>query len=603
MGPVSSEPGAERRTGLMKQPLDLELPVVAMGARPGDKSEKRELFTETTETVLVFENGCVIQLAAAVAVGQLVFLTNKETGEEIVTQVLRKRSHRPTDCYVELEFTEPAPDFWGQEFPDIEAPGKMDLSEGGDAATVSESEVTEEDTNQVVAPPDAAEVERLRKEVEALRAQLRAQTEAGESTPNQDKEAVPQQEEALGDLARIQQPSVSELASLKSLLGPKTPANELEAEEEKPAAPAQDVAKLGGTLKETSSAPTTISSEKIELMSPHEQAPAVSGPTPSAVPPAESTPAPTTVPAEEPSYPIRMQLPKAEGESARTSEFAADSAAITAAQDENLLPTPSLDFEQFPGVARQNTKLFSRGARRSLSGPIGALVAIVLLLVAAGIMTYRMGWLSDLGGNSSKAADNSHSAFPANAGSANSKPANTATTETAKPDVPESGTSVTHATGGNGEVPTANTASSTGRLENVGEHAATPVESRPVSKGNSRPVEKRNSKHTSTGHEVTATSQPVMPDDGPVVPPKLVRAIKSLSPPEALRGYISGKVTLDALVDETGHVISAIPISGPKALYKRAVDTAMQYEYLPATKGGKPVQAHAPVVIQFWYEP
>ena len=120
MGPVSSEPGAERRTGLLKQPLDLELPVVAMGARPGDKSEKRELFTETTETVLVFENGCVIQLAAAVAVGQLVFLTNKETGEEIVTQVLRKRSHRPTDCYVELEFTEPAPDFWRQEFPDIE---------------------------------------------------------------------------------------------------------------------------------------------------------------------------------------------------------------------------------------------------------------------------------------------------------------------------------------------------------------------------------------------------------------------------------------------------------------------------------------------------
>src|SRR5215471_2000631 len=177
MGPVSSEQGAERRLGLVKQPLDLELPVVAMGARPGDTSEKRELFTEDTQTVLVFENGCVIQLAAAVAVGQLVFLTNKGTGKEIVTQVLRKRSHRPTDCYVELEFTEPALDFWGQKFPDVETPLKVDVSEGSEAATVAESEVTEEDANQVVAPPEAAEVERLRKEVEALRAQLKAQTQ------------------------------------------------------------------------------------------------------------------------------------------------------------------------------------------------------------------------------------------------------------------------------------------------------------------------------------------------------------------------------------------------------------------------------------------
>lgn len=579
MGPVSSEPGTERRLGLVKQPLDLELPVVAMGARPGDTSEKRELFTESTETVLVFENGCVIQLSAAVAIGQLVFLTNKETGREIVTQVLRKRSHRPTSCYVELEFTEPAPGFWGQEFPEIETPLKMDVSEGSDVATVAESEVTEEDTNQVVAPPEAAEVERLRKEVEALRAQLRAQTQAGE--PKQDKEAGPQPQ-AAENLAGIQQPSGSELASLKSLLGPKTPASEQEPKEEKLAAPAQDV----------SSAPRTISPGKIELMSPHEQAPA------------GATPAPTVIPAQEPSYPIRMQLPKSEGESARTSEFAADSAAITQAQDEYLLPTPSLDFEQFPGVApRQSAKLFSRGARRSLGGPIGALVVVVLLLAAVGIMTYRMGWLSGLGGKSPTAADNSHSAFPANSGSANGKPATTATAETAKPDVPASETAMTAATSGNGEVPTG-TAGSTGTTEEASGHEATPVESKPVSKGNSKPVlDKRNSKPASKGHEATIASQPFTPDDGVIVPPKLVKAIKSLSPPEALRGYVSGKVTLDAVVDETGHVKSAIPLSGPKALHERAIETVKQYEYQPATRGGKPVQAHVQVAIQFWYEP
>src|SRR5215475_4082565 len=130
MGSVSSEQGAERRIESKKQPLDLELPVTATGARPGDQSAKRELFTETTETVLVFENGCVIELTAAVAVGQLLFLTNKESGREIVTQVIRKRDFKPTSCYVELEFTEPASGFWGAvEFPEIDA--KDDALKGG----------------------------------------------------------------------------------------------------------------------------------------------------------------------------------------------------------------------------------------------------------------------------------------------------------------------------------------------------------------------------------------------------------------------------------------------------------------------------------------
>src|SRR5215475_3110955 len=151
MGSVSSETGAPNRTGLIKQPLDLELPVVAVGARPGDQSEKRELFSEDTETVLVFENGCVIQLAAAVYVGQLVFLTNKQSGKEIVTQVLKKRSHRPTDCYVELEFTEPAPGFWGAEFPEFEAPMKKNSDEGSGVSAVAEAEITE-DTQSVPAP-------------------------------------------------------------------------------------------------------------------------------------------------------------------------------------------------------------------------------------------------------------------------------------------------------------------------------------------------------------------------------------------------------------------------------------------------------------------
>src|SRR5215470_15625057 len=214
MGPVSSEPGADSRAMTKSQPVALEVPVVATGARPGDQSEKRELFNEETETVLVLEHGAVIRLSAAVAVGQLVFLTNKQSGKEIVTQVLRKRSHRPTDCYVELEFTEPASGFWGMEFPEFETPPKANAGEGSDATTVAEAEVTEDDAQQSVPAPEAAEVERLRKEVEALKSQL--------------KSPSAQQEPSDG----MQQLSAGELETLKSLLGPKTKETEPEPKEE-----------------------------------------------------------------------------------------------------------------------------------------------------------------------------------------------------------------------------------------------------------------------------------------------------------------------------------------------------------------------------------
>src|SRR5215469_18856766 len=117
-----------------EEPVALETAVIATGARPGNPAAKRELFTEETQTVLVFERGAVIRLSAAVADGQLLFLTNKITGKEVVTQVIRKRSFRPTSCYVDLEFTEPCPGFWGIEFPESAAtsPAAAQLSEPED---------------------------------------------------------------------------------------------------------------------------------------------------------------------------------------------------------------------------------------------------------------------------------------------------------------------------------------------------------------------------------------------------------------------------------------------------------------------------------------
>jgi len=555
MGSVSSEQGAEVGAGTKKQPLPLEIPVVATGARPGDKAENRELFTEETETVLVFESGGVIRLSAAVAVGQLIFLTNKQTGKEVVAQVLRKRSYRPTACYVELDFTEPAAGFWGVELPTLEEAKSAGSSKSSAAADLAEAELTEEVGDGAAPPPDQAEVARLRNEVEALKQQMKPQGPATETERVEEMPVPPAPHAVIEQLTGMQQPSPSELAMLKTLLESKAPAKESDHVEEEKNAALNDV------------------------------------------PAAPELPATNQITEEATAYPIRMQLPKAGDASPRTAEFAADSAAIAAAHaDEHLLPKPSLDFEQFPGVKPSKQKLFSGTARRSLSGPIGAMVAIVLLVVAAGVGAYRLGWF----GGSDRT--NAETETKANLVPSSTSPSVATTNENPAgrgvAPMPERATEPPGTESKSGEAESAQPQPSPS-LAATGRHAAAIKESEShrntlASGGKRGTLTKASPKDTPT----TAVSQ-----EGVYVLPKLVKAIRSLSPPEALRAYASGVVTLDTTVDETGRVQSATPVSGPKALYKKAEETVKDYVYQPATRNGKPVPAHVEVKIQFWYEP
>src|SRR5262249_52108406 len=135
-----------------------------------------------TTTVLVFKEGAVIQLSAAVAVGQLLFLTEKRSKKEVVCQVVHKRSHRPTSCLVELEFTEPEENFWGVSFP-----AEADAAAVPPAAEAVEAEeTTEDDRSGPVDAPKSEDVAQLKDEVAALKAQLQALREKQSS---EDKEA------------------------------------------------------------------------------------------------------------------------------------------------------------------------------------------------------------------------------------------------------------------------------------------------------------------------------------------------------------------------------------------------------------------------------
>ncbi|MGH9743803.1 MAG: TonB family protein [Candidatus Acidiferrum sp.] len=115
---ISAPPGGRvEDTASRPQPVALEVPVSVNGARTVEGSDKREPFSETTKTVLVFGNGAVIRLGSPVAAGQLLFLTNEKTKKEVVCQVVKSKNYRNVSGYVELEFTEPVVGFWGMRFP------------------------------------------------------------------------------------------------------------------------------------------------------------------------------------------------------------------------------------------------------------------------------------------------------------------------------------------------------------------------------------------------------------------------------------------------------------------------------------------------------
>src|SRR5690242_13194860 len=70
-----------------------EVLVRVTGLQLGKPASLRELFTEESSSVLVHENGGVIQLSAGVTRGQLLLLANVESKAEVVAQV--KRTYQP----------------------------------------------------------------------------------------------------------------------------------------------------------------------------------------------------------------------------------------------------------------------------------------------------------------------------------------------------------------------------------------------------------------------------------------------------------------------------------------------------------------------------
>jgi len=92
----------------------LEVPVILKGAKGNGDAGNAELFSEEATTVLVFDNGAVLNLRSRLSVGQTIFIHNTQNGREVLCKVMEAPAEGETG-YTDLEFTTAEADFWSAE--------------------------------------------------------------------------------------------------------------------------------------------------------------------------------------------------------------------------------------------------------------------------------------------------------------------------------------------------------------------------------------------------------------------------------------------------------------------------------------------------------
>lgn len=525
----SASPAKSRRSSTPSSPktnpVALEVPVIATGARPGDNSGQRDLFTEETSTVLVFENGAVIRLSAAVADGQLLFLTHKESRREVVATVTRKRDFRPTNCYVEVEFSEPAPGFWGVEFCENREPLPATAQQKEAAELVQGSRIVSGKQSAPAPAPSAEEVENLKEEVEALREQLRSmQTHTATENSPQPKA-----------------PSVT------------------------PAPP-----------------PATAATREAFPKSPAGRAQA----------PAESSSLSSRV---APSLPVERE-------------------AATSSQ-ENPFPKPEIRVNRKKPAVERSAKPKPAPSGNLRPGVLRAgALSLVLLAGAAGAAWY-LNWIPWLK-PPKKPAVHAASSTPAPAASSAPQKTAVAATDSGKPAQAGGAAVLPSVVAPRDTVPPAaalGKPSDSTVLEpshsndpdvHVDEVAPRSVVNPASAKRVFPPSSDKTASISSQPHS-SVLSQPRF-QGGSAVPPKLIKSVRAVASPNALRYFDKSKtvtVTLDALVDTSGTVKSMKVLAGPASLHEAAMDALRQYRYAPARQKGKRVAAHVTVTIKFLFEP
>jgi TonB family protein len=623
--PVSAKP----------QPVAMEIPVTVNGASTVAGSEKREPFSETTQTVLVFGSGAVIRLAASVGPGQLLFVTNEKSKQEVVCQVVKTKQNGGAGGYVELKFTEATTDFWG-----IRAPGN---GNGGSSAI----------PGSIAGVP----VKSLEQKLADLKTATPAATQA--TPPPIVPPAAPTPAVATPPVAA---PPVTALNPL-SIPVPVAPVNEIPAA---PDVPAQPPASRVPTLSEF----LTHGSNGPELKAPEKPSPEKSGnrdaapvtvqlkekPVPvrtvpsqvsarddhkpslsaalgvsqSVAPGAASFDLSADLPTEEVKIPAWLEplarnashsenkpsedklaeakLPVVANAGAAENEEAPASATISSDIAQAVEAAPVLATEGRSPNFGTSLSLDSQTEGTASSGKgwkIGLAIA-TLLLAAAAIWYWYVNQPSKVsaGGNSTVAETNPES-LPAPSPNI--------------PRVSQPAASTANSTwpGGNNSALAKDTSTispydspaESAKKPVLGEvRLATPKITRNNQVEENGAAEPGLALNAVTAADSSSLSMLTNKSKGPAAPlpvggevkmAQLLSSVPPVYPQMARTQRVSGNVTIDALIDVNGRVPTMRVLSGPALLHEAAISAVKQWKYQPATLNGVPTATHLTVTVQF----
>jgi len=633
------------------QPVALEVPVTVNGSRFVEGSDKREPFSERSQTVLVFGHGAVLRISALLAPGQLVFLTNEKTKKEVVCVVVKSKTDGNAVGYVELRFTEPAPGFWGMRFPsDTVLP---------QAATRPAAPAS------APAPPTAAPVAPLvaaKPVASPLPISLKPVTPASPapSASPVDLQSTPAADAALSSVASspLFAPTDTRPVVLSAPSKNSAPANQSTDDLKQQAARLQEqlssllfaeapkaIAATPVAALENTNAPELA--QKVLDLTNFTPQPMPSQPVKSVVPPPKS--GPSSLEVEEIKIPSWLAPLARESEtqsvsvssSAESNSFPEVESVVAEIPEEKTSPEAQ-EFSRRPEVAIFGGQLLGESSQPTDAATSGSKmglflgIAASLLLVAGGV------WYSRQPGNaiSSMLGGSSTSSEPAASTPTAPEP------EVAKPikhpDVVVAATSssprpapvnppapivsaavkntpAAPAPRNTNPVATPSTTPSPRAtppveepkkpamgdvrlakpLVNRGKAASVPGESEPSLDVTSNANNAEPLTGLSTSHRNEPTAPVPIPIGGDVKPAKLIKSVQPVYPVMAKSQHVSGNVQIDALVDADGNVSAMKVLSGPALLREAALQSLKQWKYQPAELDGKPTTMHLTVTVQF----
>ena len=549
----------------------LEVPVTVQGARSIEGENRRELFTESTKTTLVFEKGAVVGLKASVSVGQNLFLRNDQTGREIMCRVLESRQTGDLS-YVDLEFTTYGPDFWDAPSEKIQAVAPASDAKQPEAQSSQSTPAQSPQSSQLDTPSQPFPLDTkldARQKIDLAVQQLAAAQTKPESAASFSAE----KEELLATSEPAPAPPAPELAAMFASnvdnLAPQLAKPASEEDSDSPEPPAATPQQSGAACTPASESPHDHADGDSDLEKDSAQLAALMA-------------------IDDRKRARRDAVARAKADAGDSSDSAAQAASETigatslpVSGDSQLRPA-----SQAPPLAALSVWINTLGPQK-IRMAIG-IAAAFLLVSTIGVVWHA--WRV----SATRASAARGSNLPASAwnGAKQPPPTPSVATHLNTPSSPSA--SVTPPRTSSGSPGARHEA----RLADVNDaDMRTPSSSREFpSRAES------GERHTASGRSSLERRKNASLDASPrpdFVPPKVVSEPQPGFPTWANGIDLDPVVHLDALIDEKGNVTETKVLSGPLVLQREAEKAVGLWIFEPATSNGKPVPTHLVLTVEF----